>query len=154
MKTFWILLLLLAVSICFTCPLLADQVWTAEQKEVLDFEQRIWSLNKPEQMQEQLAVFHPSYVGWSYERPIPCPLHRQWLDYYSKISETTVWEITPLAIQVYGNFAFIHYYYRIMVHDKIKNEDNQENGRWTDILIKENGKWLIVGAHGGATPTK
>jgi hypothetical protein len=25
------------------------------------------------------------------------------------------------------------------------------NGRWTDILMKENGKWLFIGDHGGKT---
>jgi hypothetical protein len=25
----------------------------------------------------------------------------------------------------------------------------QEKGRWTDILMKKNGKWMLVGDHGG-----
>jgi hypothetical protein len=24
-----------------------------------------------------------------------------------------------------------------------------EKGRWTDILMKKNGKWMLVGDHGG-----
>ena len=26
-----------------------------------------------------------------------------------------------------------------------------ERGRWTDILIKKNGTWMLVGDHGGET---
>jgi hypothetical protein len=154
MKTSWSIMLLLVFTVGLACPLLAAEKWTAEQQEVLAFEQKLWGLNKPEQMNEAMAMFHPDYIGWSYNRAVPAKTLQQWWDYGYKVSETIVWEIDPLAIQVYGNFAFIHYYYRTVVHNKQKDEDKVENGRWTDILVKENGKWLLVGDHGGESPGK
>jgi hypothetical protein len=154
MKTSWLVLLTLVITVCLVYPLLAEEKWTAEQKEVLAYEQKLWSLTKPEQMEEALAMYHPNYIGWNYSRPMPSAIQRQWWDYGYKAYETIVWDITPLAIQVYGNFAFIDYYYRIMNHDKLKNEDKAENGRWTDILMKENGKWRLIGDHGGEGPNK
>jgi hypothetical protein len=154
MKTSMFVVVMLVITVGLVYPLLAQEKWTAEQKEVLAFEQKLWSLTKPEQMDEARAMFHPNYIGWNYGRPVPTPILRQWWDYYSKASETIVWDISPLAIQVYGNFAFIDYYYSVMNHDKLKNEDKPEKGRWTDILMKENGKWLLIGDHGGEGPNK
>jgi ketosteroid isomerase-like protein len=154
MKTSFLISLLLVVTFILVSPLLAEEKWTAEQKEVQAFEEKLWSLNKPEQIEEVVAMFHPNYMGWNYARPVPGPILRQWWDYDNKVNETIVWDITPQTIQVYGNFAYIHYFYHVMIHNKLKNEDKSERGRWTDILVKEKGKWQLVGDHGGETPGK
>jgi hypothetical protein len=154
MKTSLFVLVMLVITVGLVCPLLAEEKWTAEQKEVLAFEQKLWSLTKPEQLDEAIAMFHPNYIGWQYNHPVPWSIQRAWWEYDYKVNETILWEINPLAIQVYGNFAFIHYYYRAVVHDKLKNEDKISNGRWTDILMKENGTWRIIGDHGGEGPSK
>jgi len=33
----------------------------------------------------------------------------------------------------------------------LKAKKEWEKGRWTDILMKKDGKWMMVGDHGGKT---
>ncbi len=47
-----------------------------------------------------------------------------------------------------GDFAYVHYYYTQVSEDK-EGKSNTEKGRWTDILMKKNGTWMLVGDHGG-----
>ncbi|GBD88362.1 hypothetical protein BMS3Abin03_02297 [bacterium BMS3Abin03] len=43
-----------------------------------------------------------------------------------------------------------HYYYTQYAKDN-EGKKKWEKGRWTDILMKKDGKWVMVGDHGGAT---
>jgi ketosteroid isomerase-like protein len=72
------------------------------------------------------------------------------MDFYMNSGEMLIHEIRPVEIFVRGNFAFTHYYYRYVVKDT-KGEVKTESGRWTDIFLKEGGKWLCIGDHGGET---
>jgi ketosteroid isomerase-like protein len=58
--------------------------------------------------------------------------------------------ITPVTIWVNGNFAYVHYFYTSVNVNK-DGKRNWEKGRWTDILTKKDGKWIMVGDHGGKT---
>jgi ketosteroid isomerase-like protein len=145
--------LILTAALLFTacCAFAADQ-WTAEQKEVWAVEEKVWSLNKPTDMTEMLTYYHPDYAGWNYGNPVPSNKDRvnKWMSYWFGTGEVVVLDLIPMTIQVHGNFAFVHYYYRMVIKDK-KGEEKMESGRWTDIWIKDGGKWLIIGDHGGQT---
>jgi len=39
------------------------------------------------------------------------------------------------------------------LYKDMDGKQQTEQGRFTDILLKEKGKWLLIGDHGGATPT-
>jgi ketosteroid isomerase-like protein len=56
--------------------------------------------------------------------------------------------ITPARVWVNGDFAYVHYYYT-QVTEGVDGKPNTEKGRWTDILMKKGGKWMLVGDHGG-----
>jgi ketosteroid isomerase-like protein len=71
---------------------------------------------------------------------------RYWLP-NSKILYQT---LTPAKIWVNGNYAYVHYYYTQYAEDN-EGKKKWEKGRWTDILIKKDGKWIMVGDHGGET---
>lgn len=52
---------------------------------------------------------------------------------------------------MYGNIAFVHYYYDQVVKDA-EGKEKSESGRWTDILMKQGDKWVMIGDHGGPSP--
>lgn len=56
--------------------------------------------------------------------------------------------IHPLAIQIYGNIAFVHYNYAHILKP-LEGEEISSEGRWTDILLKQGDKWIMIGDHGG-----
>ena len=55
-----------------------------------------------------------------------------------------------MGIWVKGNFAFVDYHYMEVTKDKDGKRDT-EIGRWTDILIREGDRWVMIGDHGGRT---
>ena len=144
-----VLFLLVAVS---ALPALCAEQWTPEQKEVWVMEEKLWSLTKPADLEEIMSMYHPDYRGWNYMSALPGGKDRvrKWMDYMLNSGEMLIYDIRPVDIFVRGNFAFTHYYYRIITKDK-KGEEKMEAGRWTDILMKEGGKWLLIGDHGGET---
>jgi ketosteroid isomerase-like protein len=143
---------LLLLLVAHTIPALCEEKWTPEQKEIWAVEEKCWSLNKPTDLEALMSLYHPDYRGWNYLSPLPSGKDqvRKWMGYYMNEGEVAIYDIRPVEIFVRGNVAFAHYYYRIITKDK-KGEEKAESGRWTDIFMKEGGKWLCIGDHGGQT---
>ncbi len=97
-----------------------------------------------------LSYFDDSYLGWSYSNEAPGTKNdvTKMFSYFSKKGKQQFHIITPARIWVNGNFAYVHYYYT-MVRESNDGTPSTEKGRWTDILMKKNGKWMLVGDHGG-----
>lgn len=126
------------------------QQWTDEQKEVWAGVQKYWEIdnNNP---QAYFKYFDDSYIGWSYDYETPGTKENavKSSKYFSTKSKQQFNIITPAKIWVNGDFAFVHYYYT-QVSESNDGKPNTEKGRWTDILMKKNGTWMIIGDHGGA----
>ncbi len=45
--------------------------------------------------------------------------------------------------------AFVDYYYA-MAKESQDGKKSAESGRWTDILLKQGTKWVMIGDHGGS----
>jgi ketosteroid isomerase-like protein len=56
----------------------------------------------------------------------------------------------PVAILARGDMAVVHYVLTYHVTNE-KGEHETGESRWTDTLIKEGGKWMLFGDHGGPT---
>ena len=128
------------------------QQWSPEQLEVWKVVQTYTDLANKGDVEGFLSYFDESFLGWPYgsDAAHDKSARAAWIKYYLPLSTNLVSTITPEAIWVTDNFAFVHYYYS----DVSKNSDGKvssESGRWTDILMKKDGKWLMVGDHGGQT---
>ena len=54
---------------------------------------------------------------------------------------------------VIDNVAIAHYFYTGVYTDS-KDEKTNTQGRWTDVLMKDGDKWVIIADHGGPTKDK
>ena len=63
---------------------------------------------------------------------------------------TAFYTIDPEAIWVKGNFAFVHYRYTEVEVD-MEGKERSSSGRWTDILMKDGNRWIMIGDSGGET---
>lgn len=126
------------------------QQWTDEQKDVWKGVDAYWSASVSDKPMEFLNYFDDSYYGWSYENGAPSTKAdaQKSLSYWTTKGKTVYYVITPARIWVNGNFAYAHYYYT-QVMEGSDGKPITEKGRWTDILMKKDGKWLMVGDHGG-----
>lgn len=125
------------------------QEWTNEQKEVWAGVEKYWEINNNDPLAD-LKYFDDSYLGWSYENEAPGTRDGvvKSKKYFSTKGKQQFNILTPARIWVKGDFAFVHYYYT-QVSESNDGKTETERGRWTDILMKKSGMWVLVGDHGG-----
>lgn len=133
-------------------PMLLGQEWSPEQKEVWNTVEKLVELEAKEDLDGLLSYFHPDFRGWYCKDPLPRNKAsiRKWARYFFEIEESLVYELKPIAIDVHGNVAFVHYYYKWAYKDA-EGKHKMDQGRWTDIYMKDGDKWLLICDHGGTT---
>jgi len=128
------------------------QTWSEAQKEVWKNVENYWALDAKGDVEGFMSYFDADYIGWSYDSAVPGDkaTARKFITQEYQLSKTLVYDIKPMAIQIHGNIAFVHYYYsQIVKNAEGKTEDVR--GRWTDILKKQGDRWVLIGDHGGRT---
>jgi ketosteroid isomerase-like protein len=142
--------LLVVIFFTFLTNSASGQQWTAEQQDVWKGVEAYWAVGMSDNPADFLNYFDDSYTGWYNEDPAPSTKAdaQKQINYWAKKGKVAYYSIVPARIWVNGNFAFVHYYYTEVNEDK-DGKPMTERGRWTDILMKKDGKWLMVGDHGG-----
>jgi ketosteroid isomerase-like protein len=143
-------LLVLLLPIIFMANIHAQQ-WSAEQKEVW---KSVEAYNDLSAARDEgfLNYFDDSYRGWEYDTDAPESKEsvKKFITNRDPNTKNLFYTLVPATIWVNGNFAYVHYYYTSVSQDK-DGKRQLEKGRWTDILMKKDGKWIMVGDHGGKT---
>ena len=136
----------------FASPLLLAQEWTAAQKEVWKNVEAYWAADAAGNTDGFLGYFHADYLGWDNGRAVPSgkDVARKFISQAHKTSKTVVYDVQPVGIKVHGNIAFAHYHYVQITKDEAGKE-KETSGRWSDILMKQGDKWVLIGDHGGRT---
>jgi hypothetical protein len=144
-------LALLFISLFITSSAFAQE-WSNEQKEVWAGVEAYWAVSMSDTPKDFLNYIDDSYYGWSYENGAPTTKasSQKAVDYWTTKGRVAYYIITPARIWVQGNFAYVHYYYT-EVDEGLDGKPITERGRWTDILMKKDGKWILIGDHGGKT---
>ena len=150
MKNLFAILVVL-FTLLFVYNIQAQQ-WTDEQKDVWAGVEAYWGVFMSSNPADFLNYVDDSYYGWDNENDAPnikADVIKS-LKYWITKGKVVLYTITPARIWVNGNFAYVHYYYE-QVFEGSDGKPSTERGRWTDILMKKDGKLVIVGDHGGKT---
>lgn len=145
--------ILVAISFLFLTSNIFAQQWSSEQKDVWAGVEKYWEVSSSGNAMAFMSYFDDSYMGWNNASPVPMSKTNvsKWIENDFKNNTTVFYTLTPLTIWVKGDFAYVHYYYA-EVDKNNKTEKNDTNaGKWTDILMKKGGKWVLIGDHGGRT---
>ena len=131
------------------------QTWSAEQQEVWRFEEQQWKMTADKDLSWIDTMVHPNMVYWETVQSMPqnkASLHR-WNKYGNANSTVLEQELFPISIVITGNVAVVNYTYQIA---RENNEKKREmvTGRYTDVLVKEKGKWMFLTWTGGDDPKK
>lgn len=153
MKRVSLFLVTLVVVVLASVCTASAQEWTNEQKEVWSGVEKYWSVAATGDAQAFLAYFDESYNGWDYQSKAPQSKSNtaKWIEYGFKYHKSQIYTLTPLAIWVKGDFAYVHYYYNEVDKNTETGKTENNSGNWTDILMKKDGKWVLIGDHGGRT---
>lgn len=129
--------------------------WSAEQKEVWKNVETYWAHGAAGNTAALLEYFHADYKGWSYRNALPASKQRvaKFAAHEHKTTKTLVYDIEPVTVRVHGNVAYAHYVFTEIIKDSEGKEQNR-SGRWTDILMKQGNKWVMIADHGGEVSPK
>lgn len=140
---------IILISMFMTTPLLA-QNWSNKQKKVWKNVETYHELKAKGDIDGFLEYFHEDYSGFHYNDFFPGDkdLVIKYVKNYFPKSKIIFYKLKPVAIKIHGNIAIVHYYYSgVTKYDNGTEKIVQE--RWTDILKKQNDKWVMIGDHGG-----
>lgn len=149
-RPMWLSVLLLAFAGTVTA-----QTWSAEQQEIWKFEETQWQMAKNEDMSWMDTMVHPNLSYWDIDQQSPqdkASLGR-WTRYNSSNNTVLEQELFPIAITITGNIAVVHYRY-VVARENYKKDRETVSGRYTDILMKDGGKWLFISWAGGDDPKR
>lgn len=144
MKTILTALILLTALVVLPA---AGQEWSSDQQEVWKAVMWTWDVDQVDWCAE---ACHPNVLAWGVG--YPAPRNKDQISAWSKRDQETSTalevQVTPVGIVIQGDTAVAHYYYS-QLSESEDGERRTEHGRYTDVLVKEGGKWLYIAWNGG-----
>ena len=148
-KTFTFLLLVMTT---ISWPAISlSQEWSSEQLEVWELSKKMFKFWAERDLEGVMSCQHENYIGWFGDAPFPEDKNasRNWESYNFGNQKIHHYEIKPISITVTDNVAIVNYYLTARREDEDGNRIT--HSKFTEIFLRENGKWLILGTHGGRT---
>jgi hypothetical protein len=149
----WIRGLLASFALVILASAATAQTWSPEQQEIWRFEEQQWNMSKEKDPSWVDTMVHPNLSYWDTDRPGPqnkASLAR-WVRYGNTGGTVLEQELFPISIVITGNVAVVHYNYSV-ASENLEQERETVSGRYTDILVKEDGRWLFLSWAGGDYP--
>lgn len=125
-----------------------------EQRRLWQQVEQLWELTResstaaPDLTAMRQAI-HPAYRGWVDGRQAT---HDRDAAVRSIADAPPVHDYTlePLGVTVYeGRTGVAHYAYTAQVRDRDTGSLATVRGRWTEVYVKRNGRWLLASVSGG-----
>jgi hypothetical protein len=131
------------------------QAQSADQQDIWKLEQQQWDMDAAKDMSWIDTMLHPNMRFW--ETGVPMPRDRaslkRWSRYSSENTTTLQHEIFPISATITGNVAVVQYNYMV-ARENYKKERETVTGHYTDVFVKEGGRWLFIAWTGGDDPKK
>jgi ketosteroid isomerase-like protein len=138
----------LAFALCLPIAVFAQE-WSLAQKEVWKVEETIIAAFQKGDLETAMSFVHPDYRGLHHGSPVPIDkaIARQQFADMTKNYHTRTACIQPLAIQIFGNTAIVHYVATVTLASYDERPVTIQ-AAWTDVFIKQGEKWLVVADNG------
>ena len=126
------------------------QSWSPEQQELWKVEEQQWKMAAAKDSSWMDSMVHPSLRYWETGDPMPRDRAslKHWARYTNESGTVLEHELFPISATIAGNVAVVQYHYMI-ARENLKMERETVTGHYTDVLIKENGRWLFIAWAGG-----
>jgi len=121
--------------------------WDDVQKEIWQQVEVYTKLIIDGKINKFLEYFHKDYLGWNYYENYPIS-KKDVKDELLHLPSTEIisYNITPVSIQVKNDIAIVHYNYSA-VYKTSEGVEKTKSSRYTDILMKDDEKWVLIGDH-------
>lgn len=126
---------------------------TPAQQDLWRRVEELWQLAVKRDEAAVRAALHPRYTGWAADNSEP---HDREFAVRSVLEEAHIlhYHLEPKSVEVYDDrVGIVHYLYAATV--SLGDEESQEDqphevlGRWTEVYLKQDQVWIMVGVHGG-----
>jgi ketosteroid isomerase-like protein len=129
------------------------QEWSAEQWAVWESLTAVTRALDSGDLEATMQHFHEDFSGWGTDAPLPVDKHGRRALVAETIESAKTKELvlstqTPVAILVHGNVAVVHSYFSRVLRDKSSGVVTTRHMRWTDVLLNERGRWVLIADHG------
>ena len=145
----------LSLALAVSAGVASAQTWSPDQQEILRFEEQQWKMDAEKDLSWIDKMVHPNVSYWNTDQPGPqnkASLLR-WNRYAHSNATVLEQELFPISVTITGNIAVVQYRYSI-ARENYKKDRETVTGRYTDILVKEGGRWLFLAWAGGDDPKK
>ncbi len=104
---------------------------------------------------QYMEYLHDSFTGWSSDEALPVSKSSilSELQSLNKKIKNISFRLLPFSILVEENTAVVHYIYSVVTVDE-NNKKIVRKVKLTDVLIKQKGKWFLLGDHVGIQDNK
>jgi hypothetical protein len=142
-----------SLAFCASVAPAAAQSWNAAQQEVWQLEQQQWKMAAAKDLGWIETMVHPNMRYWETGSPMPRDKAslELWSRFDSENSTTLQQELFPISITITGNIAVVQYHYMV-ASENYKKERKTVTGQYTDVLLKDNGRWMFIAWAGGEIP--
>lgn len=128
---------------------------TPAEREIRAVVESYSNASQNRDLEAYLSYFHPDFLGWynGDETPTDKKARVRGLTWYFAHSKPIAYTMTIKGIRALGETAIVHY----SIEQTLEWNDgrtSETTSHWTDILVRENGRWYLVSDHGGTVATK
>jgi ketosteroid isomerase-like protein len=143
------LCVVVAVLMLLPSAYLIAQDWSAAQKEIWRVEEETVADIEKGDVEKIMSYIHPDYRGSGHGSPLPIDktIFRKQAEQMVKTYPGRTVFLQPAAIQVFGNTAIVHYI-ATMTLKSVDGKEATSQSAYTDVLVKQGDKWLIVADNG------
>jgi hypothetical protein len=142
-------------AFCAVAGTASAEGWSAEQQEIWKFEQLQWKMSAAKDLSWIDTMVHPDMKSWETGAPMPRDKAslKHWSRYDSENGSVLEQELFPISATITGNVAVVQYHYMV-ARENYKKERETVTGHYTDVLIKDGGRWMFIAWAGGDDPKK
>lgn len=127
---------------------------TVEEKMLWNRVVELWNCSIDRDVDTIHKAIHPNYLGWDNSSLVPHNRNDVIQSVQDKTARLLEYKLHPLGISIYDNRVGIaNYRYNANIRDLQKNI-RKIGGRWTEIYLRKNGNWILIGVHGDTEPIK
>ncbi len=120
-----------------------------EERTLWNRVNELWECSVDHDFKTIDKAIHPNYVGWDNKSLVPHDRNYAIQSVTDDSVRLLEYKLTPLGITVYKHQVGIaNYRYRADIRD-IPGNIRVIKGRWTEIYIREENNWTLIGVHGG-----
>ncbi len=137
----------LCASLCIP-TLVFSQEWSAKQKEVWKNVEAHWTCLAQKDLEGFLSYIHQDFSGFSDIRPIPTnkEVLRKWIGAWIQNTQILTYEIEPVTIKIYGDFAIVNYFFN-SIEKTADGKGIRASRRYSSTWMKQGDKWVEISAH-------